>query len=142
MTRPNPIPGQIFRHFKGKEYKILTLAHHSETDETLVVYQAQYEGHKVCARPLDMFMSEVDHEKYPEVEQQWRFELEDEKGRCVFIDIAELRDLEEIFVRYANVANSAYQKAASAAGDIRAIYDDAYYLQDKFCEKIWKAEHE
>lgn len=80
-------PGDIVRHFKRelvdqntKEYiyKIITFAHHSETDEMLVVYEALYPPYKVCARPYDMFMSEVDRDKYPSIKQKYRFELYEE----------------------------------------------------------------
>ncbi len=77
-TRTLPVPGDFYRHFKNRMYQIVAIAYHSETEEAMVVYQAQYGEKKVWVRPLAMFMEEVDHEKYPDVTQKYRFERVEE----------------------------------------------------------------
>ena len=79
-------PGDIVRHFKretlGEEdlrankylYEIVGVAIHSETREELMVYRALYDDGGMYVRPLQMFMEEVDHVKYPEIKQKYRFE--------------------------------------------------------------------
>ena len=76
--------GGIYHHFKGFIAKVTTIAKHTETGEILVVYECNGKSvnsnHKDCiyARPIDMFLSDVDHKKYPDIEQKYRFELIEE----------------------------------------------------------------
>lgn len=75
MRRP-PKPGDLYKHFKNRLYKIITVAIHTETGEKFVIYRPFNDPTTVCARPYDMFMSEVDKEKYPDVKAKYRFTFE------------------------------------------------------------------
>lgn len=72
-----------YKHFKGNCYQIICVAENSEDGQKEVVYQALYAPFKIYTRPLEMFISKVDKEKYPDASQEYRFELLDEEGFIV-----------------------------------------------------------
>lgn len=66
----------VYKHFKGNYYILEEIATHSETGERYAVYRQLYDDCKLYVRPLDMFLSKVDKVKYPNVSQEYRFELQ------------------------------------------------------------------
>lgn len=68
---------RVYKHFKGNYYLVVDIATHSETKEQCVIYRKLYEDGALWIRPLNDFLSEVDHEKYPDVKQKYKFELQE-----------------------------------------------------------------
>ena len=84
-----PKTGDVYKHFKGNLYDVITVAMHTETEEWMVVYR-EVDGEKTYVRPLEMFVSKVDKAKYPDVLQEYRFELQDKQLKLSIIDFLDL----------------------------------------------------
>lgn len=80
------IPGRIYKHFKGDLYIVQDVVYHSETKEKMVLYQALYGNGLRYVRPYEMFLSKVDKVKYPYIEQEYRFQLQDLQSVAGFVE--------------------------------------------------------
>ena len=137
-----PKSGEFYRHFKNKLYQIVTVATHSETGEKLVVYQALYGDYGIYARPLDMFVSEVDHVKYPQAAQKYRFERVEhpakeqglEETGTVVSTVASGADVKAVETREVKVsANSVEPKETEAGVNPKLLaFLDADDVEEKY----------
>ena len=75
------IKNRIYKHFKGDSYIVVDIATDSDTLEKKVIYRGLYEDGPLWIRSYDDFIAEVDHKKYPNIEQKYRFELQDIKSK-------------------------------------------------------------
>ena len=78
--------GRIYKHFKGDLYLVEDVVYHSETKERMVLYRALYGSGLRYVRPYEMFLSKVDKVKYPLVEQEYRFQLQDLQSKAGFVE--------------------------------------------------------
>lgn len=136
-----PMPNQIYRHFKGNMYQVVDIAIHSETGEEMVVYRALYGDFKLYVRPLSMFMSEVDHDKYPDVTQKDRFELQEEAAAGLDPAVEEFLDTDG-YDKKLNVLASVHHRitpemlnvmAASCDLELKSTQVEDMYEEFKMC---------
>lgn len=125
--------GGFYRHFKDKLYQVKGTAIHSETKEKMVIYQGLYGSYEMYVRPYDMFLSEVDHIKYPDVVQKYRFELINIKtGKSLEADYEENNQNMESEKSEESEESEESEKSEESEQDSKLIrFLDAYDYKEK-----------
>lgn len=141
MNNRTPKPGDLYRHFKGNLYQIITVATHTETEEPLVVYQALYGDYRAYARPLLMFLEKVDRVKYPDVTQVYRFEkiereslinTKESKEIKIALDSNNANGTDFINANATNTSNISVSDSSNAlTSEMQAEVDNEYGMVNK-----------
>lgn len=120
----------IYKHFKGKLYRVLNVCSHTETKETMIFYQSLYGNFDYYVRSYKMFASEVDKEKYPLITQKYRFEL-------VYEELSNITILEEEISDYYKERNSErYYKTIKYLGNYESFVKVSYKNEKPYYEII------
>lgn len=130
-----PKKGDVYKHFKGNIYEVLAIAKHTETMEDMVVYQ-EYDGENVYVRPLEMFMSKVDKEKYPEVNQEFRFQLQEEIERLSIMDFLDLSTATERIQYLESIKDSVTEEFISVAALSFDFVENEGTLDERYRELL------
>lgn len=126
-----PKKGEIYKHFKGNLYEVIAIAKHTETMEDMVVYR-EVDGEKTYVRPLEMFVSKVDKEKYPEVLQTYRFELQDEKSKLSIMDFLDLSTVTEKIQYLETMKDSMTEEFVGIAAQSLDFVENDGSLDDRY----------
>lgn len=136
MGYRKPKKGDVYKHFKGNLYEIVAVAKHTETMEEMVIYR-EVDGDAIYARPLDMFISKVDKEKYPEVLQVYRFEMQEEQEKLSIVDFLDLKTSAEKRKYLEAMKDSLTEEFVGLAAQCLDFVENEGTLEDRYRELIW-----
>lgn len=136
MGYRKPKKGDVYKHFKGNLYEIVAVAKHTETMEEMVIYQ-EVDGDAIYARPLDMFISKVDKEKYPEVLQVYRFEIQEEQEKLSIADFLDLKTSAEKRKYLEAMKDLLTEEFVGLAAQCLDFVENEGTLEDRYRELIW-----
>ena len=136
MGYRKPKKGDVYKHFKGNLYEIVAVAKHTETMEEMVIYQ-EVDGDAIYARPLDMFISKVEKEKYPEVLQVYRFEMQEEQEKLSIVDFLDLKTSAEKRKYLEAMKDSLTEEFVGLAAQCLDFVENEGTLEDRYRELIW-----
>ena len=134
-----PVEGEIYHHFKGNEYQIIAVAEHSEDGSQMVVYKALYGEGKCYVRPLDMFMEEIDKEKYPDATQTYRFEKVEYQVSpqvMAYLEADTYKEKLDIVLRLKDIITEDMISTMAMAHDISICEGDVQKKYESLCSAL------